>query len=111
VFLNLLANAEQAVIDAGGDRRITVRTRREGDLLVVAIGDSGRGIAPEHLPYIFNPFYTTKPRGIGTGLGLSISDGIIREHGGNLRVRSEPGQGALFEVLLPRLSPPATDPV
>lgn len=111
VFLNLLANAEQAVIDAGGDRRITVRTRREGDLLVAAIGDSGRGIAPEHLPYIFNPFYTTKPRGIGTGLGLSISDGIIREHGGNLRVRSEPGQGALFEVLLPRLSPPATDPV
>lgn len=109
VFLNLLANAEQAVIEGGAERRITVRTRREGEYLVVAIGDSGRGIAPEHLPYIFNPFYTTKPRGIGTGLGLSISDGIIREHGGNLRVRSEPGQGALFEVLLPRLSPPATD--
>ena len=77
---------------------------------VVAIGDSGRGIAPEHLPHIFNPFFTTKPRGIGTGLGLSISDGLIREHEGILRVRSEPGQGAPFEVLLPHLSPPARSP-
>jgi two-component system NtrC family sensor kinase len=105
VFLNLLANAEQAVAGSDGERRISVRTRREGETLVVAIGDTGRGIAPEHLPHIFNPFFTTKPRGIGTGLGLSISDGLVREHGGTLRVHSEPGQGALFEVHLPRLTP------
>jgi len=62
------------------------------------------GIAPEALPHIFNPFFTTKPRGAGTGLGLSISDGIIREHRGVLRARSEPGHGATFEVELPLTS-------
>lgn len=107
VFLNLLANAEQAVVVGGAERRITVRSRRVGDRLAVAVSDSGAGIAPEHLAHIFNPFFTTKPRGIGTGLGLSISDGIVREHGGTLRVHSEPGQGALFEVSLPLVSPPA----
>lgn len=108
VFHNLLANAEQAVSEVEGERRITVRSRRRGDGIVVAIGDSGRGIAPEHLPHIFNPFYTTKPRGIGTGLGLSISDGIVREHDGSLHVHSEPGRGALFEVHLPIVTPPVT---
>jgi two-component system NtrC family sensor kinase len=105
VFLNLLANAEQALADVGVDRRVTIRTGREGDALLVSIADSGRGIAPEHLPHIFNPFYTTKPRGIGTGLGLSISHGIVREHEGSLRVHSEPGHGARFEVRLPIVSP------
>ena len=106
VFLNLLANAEQAVSGASGERRITVRSRREGATLVMAVADTGGGIAPEHLPHIFNPFYTTKPRGIGTGLGLSIVDGIVREHEGALRVQSDPGRGAQFEVILPLVSPP-----
>ncbi len=104
VLLNLLANAEQALGEAGPERLVSVRTARDGDSLMVSVADSGRGIAPEHLPHIFNPFYTTKPRGIGTGLGLSISHGIVREHGGSLRVRSEPGQGARFEVRLPLVS-------
>lgn len=108
VFLNLIANAEQAVSGVEGTRRIVVRSRRQGEGIVIGVSDSGRGIAPEHLPHIFNPFYTTKPRGVGTGLGLSISDGIVREHGGTLRVHSEPGNGALFEVLLPVVSPPVT---
>ena len=107
VFLNLLANAEQAVSGSGGPRQITVRTRREGESLVIEVGDSGAGIAPEHLAHIFNPFYTTKPRGIGTGLGLSIADGIVREHQGSIRVQTEPGSGALFEVTLPLVHPPA----
>lgn len=106
VFLNLLSNAEQAVVAGGGERDIVVRTRRKGDRLIVTIADSGAGIAPEHLPHIFNPFYTTKPRGIGTGLGLSISDGIVREHSGTLRVESLPGRGALFEVSLPLVNQP-----
>ena len=55
---------------------------------------------------IFNPFYTTKPVGQGTGLGLSISDGIVREHGGRIRVESRPGAGATFHVELPRVDPP-----
>ena len=78
---------------------------------LTGVRDSGPGIAPEHLPHIFNPFYTTKPRGIGTGLGLSISDGIVRGHDGTLRVRSELGAGALFEVILPVVSPPVPVPV
>lgn len=105
VFLNLLANAEQAVGGSTGPRRITVRTRQEGENLVIEVGDSGAGIAPEHLPHIFNPFYTTKPRGIGTGLGLSIADGIVREHQGSIRVQTEPGNGAIFEVTLPLVRP------
>ncbi len=106
VFLNLLANAEQAVSAVPGERRIIVRSRREGGTLVMEVSDTGGGIAPEHLPHIFNPFYTTKPRGIGTGLGLSIADGIVREHDGTLRVQSEVGRGAQFEVVLPLVTPP-----
>ncbi len=105
VFINLLSNAEQALAARQGERRITVRTERRGGELVVSIADTGPGIAPEHLPSIFNPFYTTKPRGIGTGLGLSISFSIVREHGGSMRARSEPGEGAIFEVSLPVLAP------
>jgi PAS domain S-box-containing protein len=107
VFINLLSNAEQALANRSGERRITVRTERRGDQIVASISDTGSGIAPEHLPHIFNPFYTTKPRGIGTGLGLSISFGIVREHGGVLRVLSEPGKGAAFEVALPIIAPPS----
>jgi PAS domain S-box-containing protein len=110
VFLNLLSNAEQAVSGIHTARRITVRSRREGDNLVAEFRDSGSGIAPEHLPHIFNPFYTTKPRGIGTGLGLSIADGIIREHHGTIRVHSEVGQGALFEVVLPLVASSVKSP-
>jgi two-component system NtrC family sensor kinase len=101
VFINLLANAEQAVAHQPSDRRISVSSEVRGDVFVVTISDSGPGIAPEALPHIFNPFFTTKPRGAGTGLGLSISEGIVREHHGVLRARSEPGQGATFEVELP----------
>ena len=108
VFLNLIANAEQALAGVEGTRRITVRSRLQGESIVVGVRDSGLGIAPEHLPHIFNPFYTTKPRGVGTGLGLSISDGIVRGHGGSLRVQSTLGEGALFEVMLPVVSAPVT---
>lgn len=106
-ILNILGNAEQAAVQQAGPRRIGVRTRRDGETAVIAITDSGPGIAPEHFPHIFNPFYTTKPRGSGTGLGLSIADGIVRDHGGTIRVQSEPGKGATFEVALPIVPPPA----
>ena len=106
VFINLLSNAEQALAGRAAERRITVRTERRGSELVATIADTGPGIAPEHLPSIFNPFYTTKPRGVGTGLGLSISFSIVREHGGVMRARSEPGRGAAFEVALPIVTPP-----
>ena len=107
VFINLLSNAEQALSSRSGERRITVRTELRDKALVATVADTGPGIAPEHLPHIFNPFYTTKPRGVGTGLGLSISFGIVREHGGTLQVISEPGKGAAFEVSLPVVTPPS----
>jgi PAS domain S-box-containing protein len=107
VFINLLSNAEQAVSHQEGERHISVGTEVRGASLVVTISDNGPGVPTDVLPHIFNPFFTTKPRGAGTGLGLSISDGIVREHRGVLRVRSEPGQGATFEVELP-LQPAAT---
>ena len=113
VLLNLLGNAEQALDGWDGERRITLRTSWEGDEsdpIVLSVGDSGPGIPPDQIARIFNPFFTTKPVGQGTGLGLSISDGIVREHGGRIRVESRPGRGAVFHVELPRVAPPESPP-
>jgi len=113
VVLNLIANAEHALAQWDGERRITISTtvvcrvgsaRRE--LLVLRVADTGAGIAQEHLPRIFNPFFTTKPVGEGTGLGLSISDGIVREHGGRIQAESPTPGGAVFTVELPFVEPP-----
>jgi len=107
VVLNLLANAEHALSSWTGERAITVATRRDGELLSISVSDTGPGIAADHLSRVFNPFFTTKPVGQGTGLGLSISDGIVREHGGRIRVESNPGKGATFVVELPYTVPPS----
>jgi PAS domain S-box-containing protein len=99
VFMNLLVNAGQAIATQG---TITIRTRRQGnDAVCVEIGDSGKGIAPDHLNRIFEPFFTTKPVGKGTGLGLSLSYSIIERHGGRIEVDSLPGQGSTFRIVLP----------
>ena len=63
--------------------------------------DNGHGISPEALSHLFDPFFTTKPVGQGTGLGLAICHGIVQRAGGRIEVESEPGQGALFRVVLP----------
>ena len=67
----------------------------------ISITDNGCGIPPEHLGRIFDPFFSTKEVGKGTGLGLAVSLGIVKEHGGNIRVRSEPGKGSAFFIWLP----------
>ncbi|MEP6493179.1 MAG: PAS domain S-box protein [bacterium] len=107
VVLNLITNAEQALSTWDGERKIVLTTAHQGGHLVIRVGDSGPGIAPEHLSRIFNPFFTTKAVGEGTGLGLSISDGIIREHGGRIRAESRQGRGATFVIELPHVLPPA----
>ena len=99
VFLNLLTNAADACRQSGGV--ITVSTRQEEDRVSVAITDTGVGIEASNLEQIFRPFYTTKAEVKGTGLGLSVSYGIIQNHQGEIRVKSLPGKGATFTVLLP----------
>jgi signal transduction histidine kinase len=96
VLLNLLLNAQQA-IDQNG--RIAVTVERKGQDAVIEVVDNGRGIAPDHLPNIFRPFYTTK--GDGTGLGLSLARRIVEDHQGRIDVTSTVGKGTTFAVVLP----------
>ncbi|MGH7313225.1 MAG: ATP-binding protein [Candidatus Rokuibacteriota bacterium] len=98
VFLNLLANAAQAIEGPGA---ITIETRKEDGFAVVSITDTGPGIAPDTIGRIFDPFFTTKPVGEGTGLGLSISYEIVKKHGGEITAESRPGQGATFTLRIP----------
>jgi signal transduction histidine kinase len=98
VFLNLLANAAQAISGPGA---ITIETRREGDAAVIVVADTGPGIAADALDRVFDPFFTTKPVGEGTGLGLSISYEIVTKHGGEIRAENAPGGGAVFTVRIP----------
>ena len=108
VLLNLVTNAAQAIEKPPG--RVVVTTRREGGgHVAVEVEDNGPGIAPDVMPRIFDPFFTTKDVGKGTGLGLSIAYKIVAEHGGRIDVRSAPGEGARFTVVLP-IEPPAVPP-
>jgi len=81
--------------------RITVRTRDDGDRVVLEVEDTGPGVGPEDEAKLFEPFFTTKPPGQGTGLGLSVSYGIIDSLGGNIGYRSGATGGAIFYFDLP----------
>jgi two-component system, NtrC family, sensor kinase len=106
VFLNILTNAEQAMLEAHGKGRLTIRTRSDPSnaRIIVEIIDDGPGIAENYLTRIFDPFFTTKEVGKGTGLGLSLSYGMIKEHGGNIYARRNPGAGATFVIELPLIA-------
>jgi len=114
VLMNLMVNGIQSMPEGGAlsVRVEAVRARPpapdegEGDYVCVKVIDRGTGISPEDLPHIFDPFFTTKDVAAGTGLGLSISYGIVREHGGWIEVKSEPGEGSCFSVYLPEGSWP-----
>ncbi|MEW5849112.1 MAG: response regulator [Myxococcota bacterium] len=102
VFLNLLINAAHAIPEGATAAEVVVVTRTdESGRAVVEVRDTGVGIPPEVLPRIFDPFFTTKPIGVGTGLGLSICHGIITALGGEITVRSRPGEGSTFSVMIP----------
>ncbi|HYQ80049.1 MAG TPA: ATP-binding protein, partial [Anaeromyxobacteraceae bacterium] len=118
VILNLGMNARDA-LEAGGQVEVSARpaTRDEvpealrsrpggGRFVRLTFTDDGPGMTAEVQARLFEPFFTTKPRGKGTGLGLSTVYGIVQQHGGTISVRSGPGKGAAFDILLP-----ATDPV
>jgi len=99
VFINLLLNAVQAIKDQG---MITVKAWYDPRSVHIAISDTGDGIEPHILSQIFDPFFTTKEVGKGTGMGLGISYSIIKKHRGEIKVDSSPGEGTIFEIILPR---------
>ena len=105
VMVNILNNAEQAMIEAHGGGEIIIGADRLGDNVRISVADDGPGIGPEHLPYIFDPFFTTKGVGKGTGLGLSTCYGIVRQHGGRIWAENTPGHGATFHVEIPVVLP------
>ena len=100
VFINLIINAAEAM-EGNGRLTIATDTNPSGEFVRIRFSDTGCGIAEEDMDQIFEPFFTTKDVGHGTGLGLAISYGIIKEHGGAVRVESEVNKGTTFSIRLP----------
>jgi PAS domain S-box-containing protein len=115
IAMNLITNAYHAVEPAGG--QITVRLKEShltevdadagnmepGCYALLTVADTGCGIDPAIISRIFDPYFTTKEQGKGTGLGLAVVYGIVKKHGGDIRVQSTPGKGTTFEVLFPQI--------
>jgi PAS domain S-box-containing protein len=103
VLLNLMINAEQAMLATNGRGTLVVRTWHDADQesVILEINDDGPGIPEDLQPKIFDPFFTTKEVGKGTGLGLTVAYAIVQEHGGRIRLESRPNAGASFYVELP----------
>jgi signal transduction histidine kinase len=107
VVLNLITNAFYVVNEkqkqniTGYEPTVSICTKKSGDKIFISVKDNGNGI-PDHIKEkIFQPFFTTKPTGQGTGLGLSLSYDIVKEHGGELKVETEEGEGSEFSIQLP----------
>jgi PAS domain S-box-containing protein len=101
VFLNIIVNAEHAMLTAHNKGILTISTEKKGNKILVKFTDDGTGITKKDLPNIFTPFFTTKEAGKGTGLGLSICHGIVKEHNGKIYAESEYGKGTTFIIELP----------
>lgn len=114
VFMNLGANAGHAIGSRGGEFVIRIANFQSGEILpgatqpmpfgeyvCIEVSDTGCGMSREVLSRIFDPFFSTKPINEGTGLGLAVVHGIVSDHGGTIRVESEPGRGTTFRILLP----------
>ncbi len=99
VLVNLVANAIDAMGEAG---TLSLGTTREGDEMVIAVRDTGRGIPPQLIQRVFEPFFTTKPVGKGTGIGLAIAYALVRRHGGTLELESVEGRGTVARIRLPQ---------
>jgi PAS domain S-box-containing protein len=115
IGMNLITNAYHAVQDTDGKINVEVRELMINDesndlklplgkYVALKVEDNGIGIKKEHLDKIFEPYFTTKEKGKGTGLGLSVVYGIVKEHKGDIKVKSEPGKGTCFEIYLPAMA-------
>jgi two-component system NtrC family sensor kinase len=103
VFLNLISNARDAMPDGG---RLTVATEGDDYFIHITVSDNGVGIKEEHLDLVFETFFTTKTDSVkGVGLGLSVCYGFIKDHGGDIKVDSRPGEGTTFTISLPVIRP------
>ncbi|MFQ5874888.1 MAG: sensor histidine kinase [Dehalococcoidia bacterium] len=105
VFLNIVINAEQAMLEAHGRGLLTIKTKRVNDNIKIAFADDGPGISKQNLKRVFDPFFTTKEVGKGTGLGLSICYGLIKENGGSIYGQSQLGKGTTIVIELPVAQP------
>jgi PAS domain S-box-containing protein len=112
ILMNLCTNAAHAMEDDAGLLTISLSDEvlvsngpdlKPGPYINVTVTDTGHGISPDVMEKIFDPFFTTKEKGQGTGMGLSVVHGIVRSHGGNIYVYSEPGKGSTFKVYLPAI--------
>jgi CheY-like chemotaxis protein len=114
ILMNLCSNAAHAMEPAGGILTVTLADRHvaendpqaqfnldPGDYVLLEVSDTGAGIAPENIPSIFEPYFTTKPPGEGTGMGLSVVHGIVEKCGGKTEVQSRVGQGTTFAIHFP----------
>jgi PAS domain S-box-containing protein len=124
IIMNLCTNALHAIGDRGGTLEIAVREVQidqpqtqgaigleVGPYVRVSVKDTGGGIPPEIIGKIFDPYFTTKAKGVGTGLGLAVVHGIVRKSGGAIQVETVPGQGSTFHILLPRVHQPTAQKV
>ena len=117
ILMNLCTNAAHAMREEGGVLEVEIRNvevgrwdsesgyldMTPGPYLLLAVGDTGEGMTPEVRARIFDPYFTTKEKGVGTGLGLAVVHGIVKAYGGTIRAYSEPGKGTTFHVYLPRI--------
>jgi PAS domain S-box-containing protein len=116
ILMNLCTNAAHAMEDNGGLLTVSLLDAeldsdfisnrpglKPGQYITLTVTDTGHGISPDVMEKIFDPFFTTKEKGKGTGLGLSVVHGIVRSHGGEIYVYSEPGKGSTFKVCLPAI--------
>jgi signal transduction histidine kinase len=101
VLLHVIQNAQHAMVEAHAGGVLSISTTMVNSGVRIEVADDGPGIPPEHLPRIFNPFFTTKQPGDGRGLGLSVAHSIVSEHGGRIWAENQPGGGALFTIELP----------
>ena len=123
IIMNLATNAYHAMEEKGGVLGLTLmrdetgsdeseisRDLAPGAYLKLIVEDTGTGIEQDSINRIFDPYFTTKAVGKGTGMGLSVVHGIVKDHGGDIRVFSEPGQGTVFHVYLPMIETGADEP-